>query len=157
MAWLIVLGLIGLGLTLILLEFVFIPGTTIVGFIGLACAAYGVYLGYEYFGSTVGSVTLIASSLIALGGFYFSLKSGAWEKFSLKETITSKVNEDDSLPIVGDIGLSTSVLRPSGRVDFEGELREVHTLGGFVEAGKKVRVIKVEGRKIWVEEAKEFS
>lgn len=156
MAWFIVLGLIGLGLGLILLEFIFIPGTTVVGFIGLACAGYGIYLGYESFGSTVGTVILCISGSITLGGLYFSLKSGAWEKLSLKGTIKSKVNEDESLPIVGDIGTTTSVLRPSGSVDFDGAIREVHTLSGFVESRQKVRVIKVEGRKIWVEEAKEF-
>ncbi len=156
MAWAIVLGLIILGLALLMVEFVFIPGTTVVGFVGLACAGYGVYLGYSYFGNTIGTGILMSTSALTLAAFYFSLKSGVWEKFALKGSIKSKVNEDHIMPILGDIGVTVSSLRPLGKADFDGDLREVASISQLINSGVKVRVVKVEGHKIWVEEAKEF-
>lgn len=151
MDWLIVLALIVFGLGLILLEFIFIPGTTVVGFVGLACAALGIYWSYEKFGVITGTSVLSISMLITLGGLYYSLKSGVWDKLSLKNKITSKVNEDLLLPLVGEEGRTVSNLRPSGTGEFNDQLFEIMTLGGLVESGKKVRVVKVEGKKVWVE------
>ncbi|MGB0522436.1 MAG: NfeD family protein [Flammeovirgaceae bacterium] len=133
------------------MEFIFIPGTTVVGFVGLACAALGIYWAYEKFGVIAGTSVLSVSMLVTLGGLYYGLKSGMWEKLSLKNKITSKVNEDQLLPIVGEEGKTISALRPSGTGEFNDQLYEVLTFGGLVDAGKKIRVIKVEGRKIWVE------
>jgi membrane-bound ClpP family serine protease len=152
MDWLIVIGLLAIGLGLIMLELIFIPGTTFVGLLGLASAGYGVYLSYAYFGSTVGSAVLFVAGVLALIGVYAGLKSGAWEQFSLKETISSKVNEELSLPSVGAKGKAISALRPYGTCEFEGALREAQSFEGFIDAGKKVRVIKVENSKIIVEE-----
>lgn len=151
MDWLIVLALIVFGVGMMLTEFIFIPGTTVVGFIGLACAALGVYWAYEKFGVVAGTSVLSVSMLVTLGGLYYGLKSGVWEKLSLKNKITSKVNEDQLLPLVGDQGRAMSALRPSGTGEFNDNLYEVLTLGGLVETGKKIRVIKVEGKKVWVE------
>ena len=151
MDWLIVLALIVFGLGLILLEFIFIPGTTFVGFIGLACAALGVYWTYEKFGVISGTSVLSISMLITVGGLYYSLKSGVWDKLSLKNRSTSKVNEGILLPITGEEGKAISTLRPSGTGEFNEQLVEVTTLGGLVESGKKIRIVKVEGKKIWVE------
>lgn len=156
MEWAIVIGLVVLGLVLLILEFIFIPGTTVIGFIGLVATGCGIYLGYSYFGNTIGTGILLSTGGATLATLYFSLKSGAWERFSLKGSIRSKVNEDDVLPITGDIGITTSSLRPVGNAEFDGQLHEVASRSGFVERGKKVRIIKIESRKIWVEEAKEF-
>lgn len=151
MDWIIVLALVVLGVGLLLMEFIFIPGTTVVGFVGLGCAALGVYWAYEMFGVIAGTSVLSVSMLVTLGGLYYGLKSGAWEKLSLKNKITSKVNEDQLMPIVGEEGRATSALRPTGTGEFNEQLYEVLTFGGLVDAGKKIRVIKVEGRKVWVE------
>jgi membrane-bound ClpP family serine protease len=155
MIWLLIIGLLALGLALIVLEFVFIPGTTLVGFIGLACAGYGIYLGYTHFGPATGTLILAGFGGASLAILYFSLKSGIWERFSLQTSIKSKVNEDEWMPLQGDIGRAVANLRPMGTVDFDGEMREATSLGGLVEAGRKVRVVKLEGHRIWVEEVKE--
>lgn len=151
MEWIVVLALIVFGVGLMLVEFIFIPGTTVVGFIGLACAGLGIYWAYEKFGVIAGTSVLSVSMLVTLGGLYYGLKSGMWEKLSLKNKITSKVNEDQLLPIVGEEGKAISALRPSGTGEFSDQLYEVLTFGSFVDSGKKIRVTKVEGRKIWVE------
>ncbi|PHS29166.1 MAG: hypothetical protein COA82_12940 [Alkaliphilus sp.] len=47
-------------------------------------------------------------------------------------------------------GLVKSYLRPTGRIEIEGEVYDVIADGDFVEKGLRVKVIKVEGRKIVV-------
>ena len=43
------------------------------------------------------------------------------------------------------------MLRPVGTADFDGVKLEVLAEGEFIEAGKPVRVVRVEGRKIVVD------
>ena len=90
---LIVALLILAGLALLITEVVFIPGTTVVGILGVVLTIAGVGFGYWAFGSTVGFYILI-STLSGLGILlYFSFRSGAWNKFANKHVIDSKFNE----------------------------------------------------------------
>ena len=155
MDWLTVLALVGFGIGLMLVEFIFIPGTTVVGFLGFALTIFGVYLSYDKFGNTVGTTVLSVSMVTTLAGLYYSLKSGVWERFSLKDTIDSRVNEDVSLPVVGEMGVAVSALRPSGKAEFNDAIYEVHTFGSLVDTGATIKIMKVEGTKIWVTELPE--
>lgn len=51
----------------------------------------------------------------------------------------------------GDKGVTRSILRPSGKAEFGGELYDVLTSGQFVDPGTPVRVVTVEGARILVE------
>ncbi len=152
--WLTVISLILFGLALLILELIFIPGTTLIGIIGLLSAIFGIYLGYSYFGVTIGSLIFAGTALATGLAVYRSFKSGTWDKMSLKLKIDSKVNEDEDEILVGQRGVTTSALRPSGTADFNGNLREVRTLGLFLPAKSIVEVIRVERKKIWIEEVK---
>lgn len=152
--WLTVISLIFFGLALLILELIFIPGTTLIGIIGVLSAIFGVYLGYSYFGVTVGSL-IFAGTTIATGlAVYRSFKAGTWDKMALKLKIDSKVNEDEKEIFVGQRGITTSALRPAGTAEFHGEFREVRTLGIFLPTKTIIEVIRVENKKIWVEEVK---
>jgi len=50
----------------------------------------------------------------------------------------------------GAQGVALSILRPSGRAEIEGTLRDVISTGAFVEAGTPIRVVAVEGSRIVV-------
>ncbi|MEI8234429.1 MAG: NfeD family protein [Verrucomicrobiota bacterium] len=52
---------------------------------------------------------------------------------------------------VGAEGVARSILRPSGKAEFGGELYDVITAGQFVDPGVRVRVAAVEGARIIVE------
>lgn len=54
---------------------------------------------------------------------------------------------------VGAQGVARSILRPSGKAEFAGELHDVITGGQFVDPGTPVRVVAVEGARIVVEPA----
>jgi len=46
---------------------------------------------------------------------------------------------------VGRQGTANTILRPSGRIEIEGEVYDAYTRGEYVEAGERVVVISQEG------------
>ncbi len=141
-----------LGLFLVIAEIVFVPGTTIVGIGGVACCAYGIYLSFINYGSTGGTITIVASAVVYISTLIVSFKVKSWERFSLKGVMSGKVNEDFKLDLkVGDEGKTVSSLRPIGKASFEDKEIEVTSLGGFVDEKLPVKVIKIENNKIYVE------
>ncbi len=152
MEWFFVLGLMLLGIGIIVIEVIFIPGTTIVGILGFLVGIYGVYLGYEYFGTPTGHFIFFGGFLGATIALVAAFKSGAWERFSLKERMQNKVNEDIDVKInVGDEGESISSLKPIGKAIFNDQVIEVRTNGDYIRESKKLKVIRVDGQKIIVE------
>ena len=150
--WLSVLLLIGVGLILLTIEMIFVPGTTILGIVGLVCIVIGVFLSFQYFGSGVGWTTLVISSAVGLVALVYSLRSGVWEKFALKKSNDSHFNEEFPIDIeVGDIGEAVSALRPIGKADFDNKLVEVRSQGNYVKTGERIQVILVVDNKVYVE------
>jgi membrane-bound ClpP family serine protease len=150
--WLVIAALILAGLLLIIVEIVFIPGTTVVGLIGLAFTIVGIVFCYSSFGSEIGFYVLLGTVLASALSLYLSFRKGAWKKFSHQSSIDSKVNEGmaDHLN-AGEEGVSTSALRPMGSVDFHGKIFEVKTSGEYVPNGMKVRIVKIHSNNILVE------
>ena len=150
--WIIVISLIAIGLTLFIVEVVFIPGTTVVGLLGVLFGAAGIAISYKHFGNTVGTYILLITVVAIAGSLYYSFKSGAWSKFSLKSSIKSKVNEGMLTHLnIGDVGVTRSTLRPIGNADFNGKTFEVRSLAEYIEANEKVRIINIESGQIIVE------
>jgi len=54
------------------------------------------------------------------------------------------------LPGQGSGGKAFTDLRPSGKVEIEGQVYEAITEGRFVEKGTEIKVIRQEGNKLWV-------
>lgn len=143
--------LILLGLVLLIVEIIFIPGTTLVGILGVGFAALGIFLGFTEYGNEVGLWLLIGTSIAGIASVFISIRNKSWQDFSLDKSINSRVNEDVVLVPVGARGVTTSNLRPSGKADFNGRLFEVRTKGQHLEVGTAVRVYKIEDRTIYVE------
>lgn len=150
--WLVVAALILAGLTLIIVEVVFIPGTTVVGLLGLIFTIVGIAFSYSYFGNEVGFYVMLGTGIVSAGALYLSFRKGAWSKFSNKSSIDSKVNEGMAEVLSpGEEGVSISVLRPMGTAEFKGKIFEVKTNGEFVNNGIKVRIVKIQSNDILVE------
>jgi membrane-bound ClpP family serine protease len=152
MEWFLVLTLIVLGIGLIVIEIIFVPGTTVVGIVGLLSLIAGNYFAFEYFS------TLTASAILGLsltGGAIttvIAFKSGTWNRFSLKGVNTSRVNlgPEDQLQIE-QRGVALSALRPFGKAEFDNKIYEVRSAGNYVKQGEKIRIILLDGPKIYVE------
>ena len=150
--WLIVLSLILFGLTLVVAEIVFVPGTTIVGVVGFVFLVLGDGLSFRYFGSGIGWVTTGGTALVSGVTLYFAFKANVWGHFSLKSTSTSKVNDEILTSVtIGEEGVTLSALRPSGKAELDHKTYEVRTLGNYVESGIKIRVKQILAHQIIVE------
>ncbi len=150
--WISIIALIIIGLVLLVIELIFIPGTTVVGIIGLLCIIAGLVLTFNHFGNTIGWAATGGTALFSGAVLIYSFKAGVWSRFALKNSIDSKVNQDKPINVqVGDEGIALSALRPMGKGEFGNELFEVRSLGELVEANTKIKIVKIEKRKIFVE------
>lgn len=155
MDWLPIAAFILIGLVLIIVEIIFVPGTTVVGIAGFLCMGYGIYQSYALYGNSVGTLTLVGSLLVSALLIYFSFRNRSWERFSLKSEMTGKVNEGYGLNVkVGDRGQSVSSLKPIGKALFDDEEVEVRSNGGYVEENQEIEVLRVEGKRIFVKPVK---
>ena len=150
--WIIIVALLAMGLALIIAEIVFIPGTTLVGVLGLVFSIAGIVISYQHFGSDVGFSIMLGMGLITAAALYYSFKSGVWSKFSLKDSNQSKVNEGMVSDLtIGDEGKALSTLRPVGKAQFKNQEYEVKTLGDYVDNGTAVRIKLIISNQIIVE------
>ena len=150
--WSTVISLILFGLLLLVVEIIFVPGTTLVGLVGFVFVAVGVGLSFRYFGGETGWIivgcTAVASGLL----LYLAFKANVWEKFALKSTIDSRVSEGALTGLSPGIeGTALSALRPSGNADISNKTFEVRTNGEYVEAGTRIRIVKIISNQIIVE------
>jgi membrane-bound ClpP family serine protease len=153
--WIIILSLLIIGLVLIIVEVVFIPGTTVVGVLGLIFSGVGVIVTYRHFGNDVGFYVLLGSLSATAVALFYSFKSGAWQRYSLKSSIKSKVNEGLTETVrIGDEGVTISTLRPSGKAEFNGQIFEVRTYGEYVKPKQHIRIVQIELHQIFVQEIK---
>ena len=150
--WLAISVLILVGLVLLIVEVIFIPGTTVVGLLGLVLVITGLIIAYSEFGSTVANYVLLGTGLAGAAILYLSFRKGAWNRFSLKTSIDSKVNEGMSSALsVGAEGVTVSVLRPMGSAEFDGKIIEVKTNGDYLASGTRVKIIQIQANDILVE------
>lgn len=149
--WIIIISLLLIGLALIVLEVIFVPGTTLVGIIGIIFAGTGIIISYRFYGSDVGLYILAGTSVVAALALFYGFRSDAWSKFANKSTMKSRVNEGlNSSLRVGDEGTSISSLKPMGTVQFQAGRFEVKTLGDYVDVGTKVTIVHIQDAQIIV-------
>ena len=138
------------GMVLLVLELVAIPGTGIPGIAGVGLTIWGIYEVFVEYGSTWGFGVLIFEVVICVVLLAWSLRSKTWKKFSLEEKIDSKVNIVSSSIKVGDTGKSVTRLAPMGTAIINDERVEVFTTTSFVNPDTPLVVEQVEGNKIRV-------
>lgn len=156
MNWFWIILLIVVGLFLLVLEIIAIPGTTIAGIFGLALYGFAIYSAYDVYGATAGHITLFSSLFFGVLMFIYFLRSKAWNRFKLKTEIESKVNVIDETKItLGSTGKTLSRLAPSGKAIFGDEVAEVHAQNELIDPETEVKVVKIEGYKITVKRVNE--
>ncbi len=151
MEWITIIGFILFGIMLLIAEVIFVPGTTIVGILGVVFSGYGIYLSYSTVGSTAGTLMLIGTLIITFVVMIVAFRGKSWERFSLKGSIQGKFNEDFKPELrVGEKGRSISSLKPIGKALFKDKEIEVRSNGGFITENKEIEIIRIESTKIFV-------
>ena len=152
MDWITVIGLVLFGIFLLIAEIIFVPGTTIVGVLGLLFSTYGIYLSYDYFGTLTGTIFLISTVTVKVLVLVITFKGKSWERFSLKNSMTGSFNQDFELDFkAGDIGQSISSLKPIGKALFNDQEIEVRSNGGFINENVEIEILRIESKKFFVQ------
>jgi len=162
--------LLALGLIMMLVEILIIPGFGVVGIGAIILLAGGVYLAWIKLslawsiGATLISISSIILSIVVLrksgipGSMVLNRRVGESasppaaageqaEESKKKDSVTK-----DSVICAGQTGLAVSDLRPAGIANFQGRRLNVLTDGTYIRKGTRIRIIKVEGNRIFVEE-----
>lgn len=149
--WMLIVALLVIGLALIIIEVVFVPGTTLVGLLGVIFLGAAIMSGYRHYGSEAGFYILLGTSTVTAITLFFSFRSQAWSRFANKSAIKSKVNEGMTASlIIGEEGTAISSLKPMGTVQFRSGAFEVKTLGDYVDVGTKVKIAHIQANQIIV-------
>jgi len=143
--------LILLGLILILLELLVIPGTTIVGIAGGVLIFISIWQAYSIYGSGKGHIIVLGTIVLTGISLFITFKSGTWKRMTLSTNVDGRVNiiEENKLH-VGDLGKAISRISPAGTALFDNELYEVHTNGDFIDQETDLIISKLEDNKIYV-------
>jgi len=142
MSILAIIILIVLGLVLILLEILVIPGA-IAGIIGVAAVIGGVYLSYHNYGTTTGNYTLLGTVVLAVCSVVYAFKSKTWKNAMLHTEIDSKMNVPEIKFHPGDKGITLSRLAPIGRVSVNESIIEAKAEAMFIDQETEVEVVRV--------------
>lgn len=142
-----------IGIILLVLEIIVLPGL-IAGITGLILIVLPLGWIYVDYGSTIGNISFAITLVLTIAAVYFSFKSKAWNRFGLKSTIDSKVNDISEMNVhVGDHGVCISALRPSGTVEINGHRLEAASLGTIIDVGSNIVVVEVSSTKVTVKPA----
>lgn len=150
----ILLFVIGFGL---LIAEIFLPGG-IVGIVGGGLMIAGL-LGAGASVTHMAYSILVAMVVAAIGMVvvmkFFGKKLHMLNKLVLRDATTTEegyVSNVNRIDLIGRQGITQTQLRPAGVMDIEKERLDVVSDGRFIEKGKTVEVVKVEGSRIVVRE-----
>ncbi len=157
-----------IGIILLVVEFFVIPGFGVFGVAGIVLTLGGLVLGmlpnealdFEWVPSSQlfsALLTVILAALAAVGlVFWLTPKVNEWGAFKHLTLATTQDRSQGytasvySESLVGKIGTVHSRLRPSGKVELDGEIFDAYSRGEFLEKGESIEVISTEGTSLRV-------
>lgn len=145
------------GVALLVVE-VFVPGFGLPGISGMVLLVAGVMLTWNNYGMAAGlSVSLIALALAGIA-VSMSIKSASHGRISRSALIlkdeTPAADNEALAALLGQEGVTTSVLSPVGMAEFDGVRLEVLSECAYLGKDVKVVVHRIEGNHIIVRELK---
>jgi membrane-bound serine protease (ClpP class) len=159
------------GLILLALEIFVIPGFGVAGVLGILFIVVGLTLSLiksvptnfpvnlpegNAFVTALGIVLGATVLSIALSFWLFGrfIKSSMFSKVSVQSVISKEQGfmgvDMTQKNLVGMTGTAFTVLRPSGKVEIEGNIYDATAESGFIEHGEKVVVVKFETAQLFV-------
>ena len=144
--------LILVGLFLLILEILFIPGM-VLGFISAILMLVGVIFSFKDYGTTTGIIVLFATASVTVATVYWAFHSPLWKKLKVQSLMDGKANAlADGKINVGDTGKTISRLNPMGKAMINNMQVEVQVIEGFIDQDTDITVIKVGQNKIYVKQ-----
>lgn len=152
------IGLFIVGVILLLLEVV-LPGVGFFAIAGSLALFSGIVLASYDTGSglrALGIAFLLAIVVVAIVVRIFKHR-GVWNKFILQDSMTTELGYSSSKAqghLLGQTGEALTTLRPSGTAQIGEEKVDVVADGNYIDRGKPIKVVKIEGTRVVVTEIK---
>ncbi len=152
-----------LGILLLFVELLIIPGTGVVGLLGLGVVAWGLYVCFTtlglQMGMTLAAAGLGVSSVAGYGICMAFLATPLGKTFVHDKAISAQITPEadllDNDEWSGRRGLASSDLRPAGSAVFDGRSMDVVSIDGFLESGTEVEVVRIEDSRVQVKRVAE--
>lgn len=154
MNWTLIIICLLIGLVLLTLEIVALPGG-IAGAFGLGLVGFSIFETYTHFGNTAGTTVLLISVAASVLLLVILMKTKTWKRFSMNEASDSKVNQESNTVKAGDHGTTIARLAPTGKALINGQQYEVHSINKFIDQDREIEVVSVEGYRIDVKEVED--
>ena len=143
-----------IGVILLTIE-LFMPGFGVFGITGLAALFVGVVLAAPNPAQGIGSLLIASGITIVSIPVFLKIfgKTRFLQRFVLASAETADKGYTHATPkieLLGQIGVTQTVLRPSGSVIIDGRRVDALADGAFIDSGVSVKVIEVVGTKIVV-------
>ena len=149
---LLVVLLMVVGVVLLALEILVIPGFGLVGLLGCAAILAACAVAWVGLGAVYGLLALGAGIAAAAVLLWLFPRTSVGRAMVLQTTQRGARGADARLlELVGREGRALTPLRPSGSVEIGDRTIDVVTDGVYVVPGAPVRVVKVEGARVLVE------
>lgn len=149
-------GLIIVGLLFLFFEIFFVPGTTLVGILGMAIASFGIYRLFNDHSAVAGAIGLgitVFGFLTLLG---IGFRQSSWEQYAIEDSLQGRTNVITEEAVkVGDKGKALSAIKPAGKARINDDNFEVQAYSDFIDDGELVAVTKVQGKTIYVQREQE--
>ena len=153
--WIVVLlAVVGLGA--ILFELHVVPGHGLPGVIGAVFLIVAALLAFGIMFYTVAIETLATAIVLSVMLFVMFVRAypeNAWYKRVALLTVQGPeyVTSTDRRALLGQQGFAATLLRPAGVAEVDGQRVDVLTAGEFISQGTPIRIVRVEGARIFVE------
>jgi membrane-bound ClpP family serine protease len=153
--------LLGTGILLAIAE-IFIPSHGILTFLSIASFVAAVVVGF-LMGTTPGVVTLFAVLVLAPILIYSLIRLWPHTPVARRLILSGPTGiakagdlaHYDPKALVGRVGTAKTMLRPSGKMTLDGRQIDCITEGDLVPAGRKVKILSVEGARVVVRPVEE--
>ena len=149
MSLLSIILLILIGLFLLMLEILFVPGM-VLGFISVILMIVGIIFAFKDYGTTTGILVLSGTTVSSIVAVYWAFNSSLWKKMQVQSSIEGKANVLSESIKVGDAGKTISRLNPMGKAFFNNIQVEVHATENFIDEDKEIIIEKIHQNKIFV-------
>lgn len=147
-----VLTVLGIAFILLLVEILIVPGIGIPGIVGTVMLVIGVVIAYGI-SEQIGHITLGSSAVASIILGFLAFNSKTWDKLAQKDELNYRVEHNEASIAIGTIGKTISRLNPVGNAMINETIFEVTTRGEYIDPSIQVKVLKVEGNKIVVQQA----
>ena len=149
-----IITLIVIGIVLLAIELLIIPGFGFAGVLGLLSIVGAVILSFIQFDTTTGLIVLGGTIVVLTVMTILILRSKTWKKLSLKENIDAKVDSDPTEKglTIGMVGITISRLAPAGKIRINNLDIEARSYDAIIDSGKQVEIIAIEDNKVIVKE-----